>query len=101
MAATNLNIRIDEDLKKEAELLFSDLGLNMTTAITIFLRSAVNYNGIPFEIRKPEGQSAAAHTPIDDDTLMALSRQLKKLHPVSSPVSSCRSGSSDIPFHEG
>ncbi|MBQ8578783.1 MAG: type II toxin-antitoxin system RelB/DinJ family antitoxin [Clostridia bacterium] len=53
MATTNLNIRVDENLKKEAEVLFSDLGLNMSTAITMFLRSAINYNGIPFEVRKP------------------------------------------------
>lgn len=52
MATTNLNVRIDEDLKKNAEQLFADLGLNMSSAITVFLRSAVDYNGIPFEIKK-------------------------------------------------
>ncbi|WP_342547471.1 type II toxin-antitoxin system RelB/DinJ family antitoxin [Paenibacillus sp. FSL P2-0089] len=50
MAQTNINIRIDEDLKKEAELLFSDLGLNMTTAINIFVRQSLRQGGIPFEI---------------------------------------------------
>ena len=46
MATTNLNIRIDENLKKDAENLFSDLGLNMSSAITIFLKSAVDYRGM-------------------------------------------------------
>lgn len=50
MAQTNINIRIDEELKKEAELLFSDLGLNMTTAINIFVRQSLRQGGIPFEI---------------------------------------------------
>ena len=59
MATTNLNIRIDENLKKQAEVLFSDLGLNMSSAITVFLKSAVDYNGIPFEIKKTERSVAA------------------------------------------
>lgn len=51
MAQTiNVNIRMDEELKKQAEKLFADLGLNMTTAINVFIRQSVNYGGIPFEI---------------------------------------------------
>lgn len=50
MAQTNINIRMDEDLKKEAEALFSDLGLNMTTAVHIFVRQSLRQGGIPFEI---------------------------------------------------
>jgi DNA-damage-inducible protein J len=50
MAQTNINIRMDEDLKKEAESLFSDLGLNMTTAVNIFVRQSLRQGGIPFEI---------------------------------------------------
>lgn len=46
----NVNIRMDEELKKQAEQLFTDLGMNMTTAINVFIRQAVNYGGIPFEI---------------------------------------------------
>ena len=50
MAQTNINIRIDEDLKREAESLFSELGLNMSTAINVFVRQAVRQGAIPFEI---------------------------------------------------
>jgi DNA-damage-inducible protein J len=46
----NVNIRMDEELKKQAEQLFTDLGMNMTTAVNVFIRQAVNYGGIPFEI---------------------------------------------------
>ncbi|XID91671.1 type II toxin-antitoxin system RelB/DinJ family antitoxin [Paenibacillaceae bacterium WGS1546] len=50
MAQTNINIRMDEDLKKEAEALFSELGLNMTTAVNIFVRQSLRQGGIPFDI---------------------------------------------------
>lgn len=48
----NLNIKTDSELKKQAETLFSELGMNMTTALNIFLRQAVRENRIPFEICK-------------------------------------------------
>ena len=51
MATTNLNIRIDADLKKQSEEIFNELGLNMSTALTVFLRQAVRSRGIPFEMR--------------------------------------------------
>ena len=47
---TSMNLRIDKDLKKQAEALFAGLGLNMTTAINIFLKQAVREQGIPFAI---------------------------------------------------
>lgn len=53
MATTNINVRVDSALKQEAEALFNDLGLNMSSAINMFLRSAINYDGIPFEVRRP------------------------------------------------
>jgi DNA-damage-inducible protein J len=50
MPQTNINIRIDETVKKQAESLFSELGLNMTTAFNIFVRQALRQRKIPFEI---------------------------------------------------
>lgn len=47
MATTNINVRVDSKLKADAETLFSDLGMNMSTAIIIFLKTAVRQNGIP------------------------------------------------------
>ncbi len=49
---TNINIKTDSALKLQAEKLFSELGLNMSTALNIFLRQAVRENRIPFEITK-------------------------------------------------
>ncbi len=62
MATTNINVRVDSALKQEAETLFNDLGLNMSSAINMFLRSAVNYSGIPFEVKRltPNAETKAA-----------------------------------------
>ena len=53
MAVKSTNIRIDEDLKKESQELFASLGLDMTTAVNIFLRQAVRENAIPFRVGEP------------------------------------------------
>ena len=42
--STNLNIRIDKTIKEKSEKVFEDLGLNMTTAINIFLRQVIRVN---------------------------------------------------------
>jgi DNA-damage-inducible protein J len=50
MSSTNLNIRTDKDVKEQTEQLFAELGLNMTTAINLFLRTAIRKRGIPFDL---------------------------------------------------
>jgi len=45
-----VNIRIDDELKNKAEILFDELGLNMTSAFTIFVKAALRQNRIPFEL---------------------------------------------------
>ena len=45
-----VNIRIDDELKKRADALFEELGLSITTAFTIFVRQSIREGGIPFEI---------------------------------------------------
>lgn len=47
----NLNIRIDDTLKKQAENVFSEIGISLSAATTIFLKQVVRYNGIPFELK--------------------------------------------------
>ena len=42
------------DVKKEATELFNSLGLNMSTAINLFLRKSINEGGIPFELKNPK-----------------------------------------------
>jgi len=58
----NVNIRIDSDIKKQADLLFNDFGLNFTTAINAFIRQALRERAIPFQIKavEPEHNNRAA-----------------------------------------
>lgn len=53
MVLKSTNIKIEEDLKKQSQKLFSDLGLDMTTAVNIFLRQAVKEQAIPFRVGEP------------------------------------------------
>ena len=50
MTQTNINIRIDSFTKQKANELFENLGMNMSTAINIFLKQCIRVNGIPFEV---------------------------------------------------
>ena len=52
MSTVNVNIRMDADLKKQAEELFEELGLNMTTAFNAFVRQSVREQRIPFMLSK-------------------------------------------------
>lgn len=62
MTTTNLNIRTDKEIKDQADRIFSELGLNMTTAINMFLRTTIRENGIPFALKLdvPNETTAAA-----------------------------------------
>ena len=73
---TNLNIRTDKDIKDQAESIFSELGLNMTTAVNMFLRSTIRENGIPFELKLdvPNEVTAAA---IEDGRRIAKDSNVK------------------------
>jgi DNA-damage-inducible protein J len=52
MAATNIQVRVDQALKAEAERLFADIGLDMPSAIRLFLKQSVLNNGIPFPLER-------------------------------------------------
>ena len=59
---TNISIRMDSDLKTQAEALFSELGMNLTTAFNIFVRQSLREGKIPFEIslNQPNKETIAA-----------------------------------------
>ncbi len=56
MSSVNINIRTDSELKAKAQDVLTDLGLDMTTAINVFLNQIVYRQAIPFEIAKPEAK---------------------------------------------
>ena len=51
MSATNMNIRMDSEIKSQAEQLFAQFGLNMTVAVNMFLRQSIRQQAIPFELK--------------------------------------------------
>ena len=53
MSAISTNIKIDPMLKQESQALFESLGLNLSTAVNMFLRQAVREQAIPFRVGSP------------------------------------------------
>ena len=63
MAKTaSLNIRLDPDIKKTAEAVYSRYGLSLTEAVTVFIHQSCNVGGLPFDLRpsRPNTESLAA-----------------------------------------
>ena len=62
MSKVSTNISLDADLKKQSQALLADLGLDLTTAVTIFLKQMLREQGIPFRITKntPNDETIAA-----------------------------------------
>ena len=60
---TNFSVRMDKQVKKESEILFKELGMNLTTAINVFLRQAIRSGGFPFSVTVEQPNA---------DTLLAL-----------------------------
>ena len=50
--ASTIQVRVDDEIKSKADMLFKDLGMDTTTAIRIFLTQAIANDGFPFEIKK-------------------------------------------------
>lgn len=73
MATTNMSIRMDTELKKQAEVMLADMGLNMTTAMNMFLRQVVRQGRIPFEIATdvPNAETLAAIEDVNNNRNMS------------------------------
>lgn len=70
MANVNVTIRMDEQLKKQADELFSDFGLSFNAALTMFVKQSVREQRIPFEITRNNVVMAS------DESLASVSKQL-------------------------
>ena len=55
-----INIRVNDEVKKEAEIIFKSLGLNMSVAMNLFLKKCINENGIPFDLKLPNKETIEA-----------------------------------------
>ena len=85
MATVVLQTRVDTETKLEAESLFDSLGLDITTAIRLFLRQSINQQKIPFDIVPPKYN-------FSEETLAAIdeARRISKDSSVKSYSSACR-----------
>ena len=75
MATTNLCIRIDTETKKQAEELFSNLGMSVSTAFSIFVKQALRVRGIPFAIT--EDVSEADYSALQEARKIARNPKIK------------------------
>ncbi len=72
MANVNLTVRIDENLKSQADDLFSDFGLSTNAAITMFIKQAVREQRIPFEVKRTQPIMTMA----SNDDVASISKKL-------------------------
>lgn len=69
MKSIDVTVRVDEDLKKQADLLFNDLGMSLSTAFNIFLKQSVREQQMPFMISRnmPNKVTLAAMDAAEND----------------------------------
>ena len=60
MKTVNVTLRVDKELKEQADALFEDMGLSLNTACRMFLTRAVQEQRIPFEVRRPDRKTRKA-----------------------------------------
>ncbi len=95
MKSTTLNIRIEPDIKEQAEAVFRQLGLSSTTAVNLFFRQVILHGGIPFALMTGQSQPLGSfqnplstntihgndgQQQITDEGVPAVIRQVRKPH---------------------
>ncbi len=80
-------IRIDDELKKECDLIFEDLGLTMSAAMTLFLKQVAKTRSIPFELK--------AHVP-NKETRKTLDAVIRGKEKLAGPFHSAREMMQDL-----
>ena len=81
MSMTSMNIRMDTEVKQQSQKLFKEFGLDMTTAINMFLRQSIREQAIPFEMRLkvPNAQTREA---LQEAERMPANPDTKRYHSV-------------------
>ena len=60
-----VHIRMDDSVKEKAEVIFAELGLNISSAVNIFLKQVIRKGGLPFEMTIEAGQTAERRSHLD------------------------------------
>lgn len=80
--STNVTVRMDSDVKRECEGIYGALGMNLSTAINVFLRKSIRAGGFPFDVRlddRPNRETMAALLEADR---IAKDHNVKRYHSV-------------------
>ena len=84
---TSVNVRTTADVKKGAEVILNGLGLNISSAVNLFLKQVINYRGIPFDLRLPNKETLQAMDDIENsrnlESADTVKKCLKKIKPSS------------------
>jgi len=77
-----INVNVPTDVKEEATALFNNLGLNMSTAINMFLKRAIYERGIPFEVKEPSPSKELLSSLQELDYMESHPEEYKSFHSV-------------------
>ncbi len=79
---TTISTRIDVEKKEAAETLFNGLGLSLSAAINLFITKALDFRGIPFEIRETQPKSTVLDEAIAEARKLSRNPKTKRYHDV-------------------
>lgn len=71
MKGSLVQVRVDQQTKQDADSLFADLGMDTATAIRIFLRQAIQGQGLPFDVRLQPRYNSATEAAIEEGEAIA------------------------------
>jgi DNA-damage-inducible protein J len=74
---TNITVRIDDDVKRDAETLFGKLGLTVSGAINVFFRQAIREQAIPFQVRVPDSRRVASDEEVSTASSYVLAEHIE------------------------
>lgn len=84
-----VSFRIDDDLKSHAESIFNGMGMNLSTAITVFIRQTIDRQALPFEVRacaNPLADPARIQAAAEDYQNGRRNYHFHELPPLSGPA---------------
>lgn len=80
--STNLTVRLDVDVKQECEAIYGALGMNLSTAINVFLRKSIREGGFPFDVRLDERPNRETMMALLEAERIAKDPDAKRYHSV-------------------
>ena len=83
MKTSNLSIRIEPNLKNEAEEVLSNLGLSLSGAVNLFFKQIILNNGLPFEVKMPTKKPMEYELLTDEELVETLDTAIKEVEELS------------------